>query len=210
MIIHTFPVGAFQVNCYVVADEATREGVLVDPGDEVAAVLGFVRREGLKIRAILLTHGHVDHVMRAQEFKESLGVPICAHPADRPLIAGAPQDALRFGLAPGPVAEVDQDLGDGQDFQAGPLTFQVLHVPGHTPGGVALVLGGCAFTGDTIFAGAVGRTDLPGGDRRQLERSIRTRIYTLPEDTVLYPGHGPATTVGEEKRSNPFVRGFDP
>ncbi len=210
MIIHTRPVGAFQMNCYLVADEATREGVVVDPGDEISSLLDLIRREGLKIAALLLTHGHVDHVMHAQELKEALGVPICAHPGDLELIQAAPQQALMFGLAPGPVPVVDQPLQEGVAFQAGPLTFRVLHVPGHSPGGVALVLGNCAFVGDTIFAGSIGRTDLPGGDYRQLVESIRRKLYTLPEDTVLYPGHGPATTVGQEMRSNPFVRALSP
>lgn len=210
MIIHTRPVGAFQMNCYLVADEATREGVVIDPGDEIPLLLDLIRREGLKIQAILLTHGHVDHVMHAQDLKAALGIPLCAHPADQDLLQAAPQQALMFGLTPGPVPVVDQELQEGVAFQAGPLTFRVLHVPGHSPGGVALVIGDCAFVGDTLFAGSVGRTDLPGGDFRQLARSIRGKLYTLPEQTVLYPGHGPATTVGEERRSNPFVRALGP
>ncbi len=210
MIIHTRPVGAFQMNCYLVADEATREGVVIDPGDEIPLLLDLIRREGLKIQAILLTHGHVDHVMHAQDLKAALEIPLCAHPADQDLLQAAPQQALMFGLTPGPVPVVDQELQEGVAFQAGPLTFRVLHVPGHSPGGVALVIGDCAFVGDTLFAGSVGRTDLPGGDFRQLARSIRGKLYTLPEQTVLYPGHGPATTVGEERRSNPFVRALGP
>jgi len=210
MIIHTCPVGAFQMNCYLVADEATREGVVIDPGDEIPDLLEVIRREGLKIRAILLTHGHVDHVMHAQDLKVALNVPICGHPDDRDLLRAAPQQAMMFGLRPGPVPVLDQDLQEGLPFQAGPLTFRVLHVPGHSAGSVAFLVGDCAFVGDTLFAGSVGRTDLPGGDFRKLARSIREKLYTLPESTVLYPGHGPTTTVGEERRTNPFVRAAGP
>jgi len=209
MLIRTCPVGAFQMNCYLVADEETRDGVLIDPGDETERLLELVQREGVTIRALLLTHGHVDHVMRAQEVKEALGVPLYAHPNDMELIQAAPQQAAFFGLEPGPVAVVDGELKEGVDFRAGSLTFKVLHTPGHSPGGVVLVCGNTAFVGDTIFAGSVGRTDLPGGDARQLAQSIRSRIYRLPEETILYPGHGPTTTVGEEKSSNPFVRALE-
>ncbi len=209
MLIRTCPVGAFQMNCYLVADEETRDGVLIDPGDESGRLLDLIRTEGVTIRALLLTHGHVDHVMRAQEVKEALGVPLHAHPGDLELIQAAPQQAMLFGLEPGPIPVVDGELREGTDFRAGSLVFQVLHTPGHSPGGVVLLSGGNAFVGDTIFAGSVGRTDLPGGDFRQLQRSIRNRIYSLPDDTILHPGHGPATTVGEEKRSNPFVRALD-
>lgn len=209
MIILTCPVGAFQMNCYLVADEATREGVVVDPGDETEALLDRIRGEGLKIHALLLTHGHVDHALRAQDLKEALGVPLYAHPGDLPLLEVLPQQAMRFGLLPGRVPVVDGPLEGGTDFQAGPLTLRVLHTPGHSPGGVTLVAGSAAFVGDAIFAGSIGRTDLPGGDHRLLARSIREKIYALPDDTVLYPGHGPTTTVGEEKRTNPFVRAFD-
>jgi glyoxylase-like metal-dependent hydrolase (beta-lactamase superfamily II) len=209
MKIRTCPVGAFQTNCYLVADEETREGVLIDPGDETERLLKLVRNEGVTVRALLLTHGHVDHVMRAQEVKEALKAPIYAHRADLDLIRTAPQQAEFFGLESGPVPVVDGELKEGEDFRVGNLVFQVLHTPGHTPGGIVLVSGNSAFVGDTIFAGSVGRTDLPGGDGRQLAQSIRTKLYRLPDETILYPGHGPTTTVGEEKSSNPYVRALD-
>lgn len=208
MIIHTCPVGPFQMNCYIVADEATREGVVIDPGDEIPALLELIRRDGLKIQAILLTHGHIDHVLHSQDLKEALGVKMYAHPDDVPMIQAAPQQAAFFGLPPGRVPVVDGSLQEGTPFQAGPLTFQVLHTPGHSPGGVTLVTGGVAFVGDAVFAGSIGRTDLPGCDHQALTTAIRNKIYALPEETVLYPGHGPSTTVGEEKRTNPFVRAF--
>lgn len=208
MRVHTCPVGPFQMNCYIVVDEATREGVVIDPGDEIPVLLDLIRREGLKIHALLLTHGHIDHVLHSQDMKEALGVPMYAHPEDVPMIQAAPEQASFFGLPPGRVPVVDGPLQEGVPVQAGPLTFQVLHTPGHSPGGVTLVCGGSAFVGDAVFAGSIGRTDLPGCDGRQLTRSIREKIYKLPEDTVLYPGHGPATTVGEEMRTNPFVRAF--
>lgn len=208
MIIHTLPVGPFQMNCYVVADETTRDAVIIDPGDEVEEIVGLVRREGLKVHALLLTHGHVDHVLHAQDAKDALGVPLFAHPDDLPLIARAPEQAMFFGLRPGRVAQVDGPLEEGVAFQAGTLTFRVLHTPGHSPGGVTLAIGQAAFVGDSVFAGSIGRTDLPGCDHGSLVRSIRNKIYSLPDETVLYPGHGPATTVGEEKRTNPFVRAF--
>lgn len=207
MIVHRCPVGPFEMNCYLAADPVTREGVVIDPGDEIEALLALIERERLEIRAILLTHGHIDHVARAQEMKLALGVPMYAHPAEAPLLAAAPQQARLFGLRPGPVPEVDGPLTGGMVFEAGPLRFQILDTPGHSPGGITLVSGQDAFVGDAIFAGSIGRTDLPGGDLPTLLRSIREQIYPLGDETVLHPGHGPATTVGRERATNPFVQG---
>ncbi|HXE71389.1 MAG TPA: MBL fold metallo-hydrolase [Candidatus Nitrosotenuis sp.] len=205
MIIRTYPVGPFQMNCYLVADEATRQGVLIDPGDETEWLLDQIQREGVQIQCIYLTHAHIDHVARAQEAKQALGVPLYVHEADAPLLKAAPQQALMLGLRPGPPVEPDGWLREGE-VSAGPLTFRVLHTPGHSPGGVTLVIGDHAFVGDAIFAGSIGRTDLPGGDLEVLLRSIKEKILTLGDQVILHPGHGPATTVGEERRSNPFLQ----
>lgn len=201
------PVGPFQMNCYVVADDTTREGVVIDPGDETEALLELIREEGLAIRAILLTHAHLDHVARAQDMKEALGVPMYLHPADMPLLKAVPQQAVMLGLPAPRVPTVDGPLEEGTPFEAGPLRFEVRHTPGHSPGGVCLIPEGekVAFVGDAVFAGSIGRTDLPGGDYDTLIRSIREEILTLPDEVVLYSGHGPPTTVGRERRSNPFL-----
>jgi len=200
--------GTFAENCYIVADPETRDAVVVDPGEEAELFLRRIRTEGLDVRAIWLTHAHIDHVLGVRRVSEATGAPIYLHPADRPLYDRAADQAAMFGLtaqAPPPPAV---QLADGDHLSCGHFQFEVLHVPGHSPGHVAFVGPGVALVGDVIFAGSVGRTDLPGGDGEALLRSIRTRLLTLPDDTVLYPGHGPETTVARERASNPFVTGL--
>jgi len=201
-----FPNGPFAENCYLVAHAASREAVLLDPGEESELFLGRLKAEGWKLKAIWLTHAHIDHVQGLAAVKAATGAPILLHPADRPLYDNAPSQAAMFGLQLDVLPPVDGSLADGQTVSVGPYDFEVRHTPGHSPGSVSFVGHGLALSGDVLFAGSVGRTDLPGGDTGLLLTSIKTRLYNLPDDTAVLSGHGPATTIGAEKRGNPFVR----
>ncbi len=198
--------GPFAENGYLVADPESREAVIVDPGEEAALFLARLKSEGWAPRAIWITHGHIDHVAGVAEIRAETGVPVLLHPADRPLYDNAPHQAMMFGLRMDAPPPPDRDLTDDLTLNVGGCAFQVIHVPGHSPGHVAFVADGVCLSGDVLFAGSIGRTDLPGGDTETLMTSIRDRMFGLPDDTVVWPGHGPATTIGEEKRTNPFVR----
>jgi glyoxylase-like metal-dependent hydrolase (beta-lactamase superfamily II) len=202
--------GVFQENCYIVADRTVQDAVLVDPGEEVELFLNRLSFEQLSLRAVWLTHAHVDHVMGVKRVVEDTGVPVYLHPADRPLYDGTAQQGAWLGIRPEQPPPPDFEFAHGDTVSVGTCEFEVRHVPGHSPGGVALVGHGAAIAGDALFAGSIGRTDLPGGDGAQLLRSIREQLLTLPDETVVYPGHGPATTVGEERRFNPFLTGGYP
>ncbi len=202
----------FHKNGYVLACKKTREGVLVDPGDEVAELLRVVAEEKLDIRRILLTHAHVDHVSGTAKAKAATGAPVWLHHADLPLYERAVEQAAVFGFDIEPPPPVDRFYDLSAPIDVGTLSARVLHTPGHTPGGVCLLVGpsGAAGTvllaGDTLFAGSIGRTDLPGGDYDTLIGSIRDVLFVLPNDLVVHPGHGPSTTIGRERRTNPFLR----
>jgi hydroxyacylglutathione hydrolase len=198
--------GAFAENCYLVADPVSGDAAVVDPGEDVDLFLARLRHEGWAPRAIWLTHAHVDHVAGVARLAAATGAPVLLHPADRPLYDRFPAQAAMFGLEAEPLPAPDGDLADGGRVTVGGCAFDVLHTPGHTPGGVTLAGYGLAFVGDALFAGSIGRTDLPGGDTETLLASIRDRLFSLPDATVVYAGHGPATTIGAEKRDNPFVR----
>jgi hydroxyacylglutathione hydrolase len=208
VILHTIHVGITQTNCYVVGCEETHEGAVIDPGGNPKRILKAVEESGLTIRYVLNTHCHFDHMGANAAVVAATGARLALHPAELPILQ-ARGGAAWFGV---PVKESpmpDVELEDGQTLEVGTLRFQVLHTPGHSPGGVTFYLEeeGVAFDGDVIFQMGVGRYDLPGGDWETLVRSIREVLFTLPDDTVLYSGHGPETTVGREKRSNPWVRG---
>lgn len=207
MIIKTYPVGDLQTNCYIVGDENTKIGAIIDPGAESKYLLEQISSLGLAIKAILLTHGHFDHVGAVADIAETLGIPLWCHGQDSEYVTDCVRQGSSFGIyverAP---KKIDCEYVDGQQLDIGPLSFQVLHTPGHTPGGVTLVLGKNAFTGDSLFRGSIGRTDFVGGNHRQLIDSIRTKIFALPDDTIIYPGHGPKSTIAYEKDNNPFVK----
>ncbi len=203
----TMPVGNFATNCYLVYDD-NNVGVIVDPGGEAKKILEAVEAYKLDIKAILLTHGHCDHLAAAAEVQEALKLPLYIHPDDVEELKRCREEALEFGLEePKGAPNVTDSFQEGQILKFGALEFRVLHTPGHTPGGVTLVCGAKAFCGDTIFRASVGRTDFPGGDQRRLFTSIQNKIYALAEDTILFTGHDAKTSVGYEKRNNPFVRG---
>ena len=201
------PNGAFSQNCYLVHPAGSREAAVVDPGEESDRVLREARSRGLDIRAIWLTHAHVDHIMGVAAVREATGAPVYLHPADRPLYDNLPAQALWFGLRLPAPPPPDHDLAHGDRLRLGDVELEVRHVPGHSPGHVVLVGPGCALVGDVVFAGSIGRTDLPGGDLDALLGGIHREVLTLPDETVLYPGHGPVTTVGQERRANPFLGG---
>jgi len=207
VIISVLPVGLIQTNCYIVGCEETKEGVVIDPGGHPERILAEVERHGLTIRYVLDTHAHFDHIDANGPIVEATGATLALHPADLPLLKTAGGAAL-FGLpaTPGPLP--DLELRDGDELTVGELRFRVLHTPGHTPGHVCFYepKEGVLFDGDVLFHRGVGRTDLPGGSWEQLMHSIRTILFALPDETVVYSGHGPATTIGEEKRLNPWVR----
>ena len=210
MKIEIFPVGPFQMNCYLAYDEASKTGVIFDPGDEVPALLERIRQLDLKLSHILLTHGHIDHVAYAEDMHQALKVPMLLHKDDWAMAENAPRQAAMFGLPPGPVPKMDGELTVQKEFLAGPFTFEIRHAPGHSPGSVLLISHPhkMVFAGDVVFQGSIGRTDLPGGNHRQLIDSIGREVLTLPDDYQLLPGHGPGTTVGAERRGNPFLQEF--
>lgn len=198
-------------NGFVVAGDEAAEAILIDPGDEVGALLGVIETEKLDVKAILLTHAHLDHVTGVGRAKTALGVPIWLHRDDLFLYEGAVTQGRMFGLAVDPPPPVDHFFEVGVPFEFGNLTVDILHTPGHCPGGVCLAVGPRGkterelFVGDTLFAGSIGRTDLPGGDYDTLIRSIREVLFAFPDDTIVHSGHGPDTTIGAERRTNPFL-----
>lgn len=206
MIVRTLPVGPLETNCYLVGCEQTHLGAVIDPGGDAADILAAIRRDGLTVEYVLLTHAHFDHTGAAREIVEATRAPLALHPDDLPVLH-ARGGAAMFGLWVQPCPEPTLSLADGQVIELGAVQLHVLHTPGHAPGHVTFHAprARAAFDGDVLFQMGIGRTDFPGCSYRQLMDSIRTKLFTLPDDTVIYPGHGPATTVGDEKRHNPFL-----
>jgi glyoxylase-like metal-dependent hydrolase (beta-lactamase superfamily II) len=211
MIVHVETAGPFVQNGYVVGCEATREAVLIDPGDGVQAMLGFVERESLTVRHILLTHAHIDHVTGVAAAKRALGVPVYLHRDDLFLYEDVVQHGLMFGVRVEPQPPIDVFYAAGQAIAFGECEARPHHTPGHCPGGVCLQIGRTGtrgkelFVGDTLFAGSIGRSDLPGGDYSVLMASIRTVLFSFGDDAIVHSGHGPDTTIGRERATNPFL-----
>ena len=205
MRVETFTLGELEENAYLVLDEASSVCVAIDPGDGPKPLVERIERDGLKLAAILLTHGHWDHIAGIKKMRAAFDAPVYLHEADVPLYSHVVEQAAFFGSSAERLPPLDRQVKGGDVIEAGPLRFEVIHTPGHTPGGVCYKLGDIVFVGDTIFAGSIGRTDLPGGSWEQLLDSIRRRILALDDTVILYPGHGPPTTVGEERSSNPFL-----
>jgi hydroxyacylglutathione hydrolase len=208
VILKTFPVGPLQCNCTILGDEASGEAMVVDPGDNVPQILSFLAEHQLKLQQIVVTHGHIDHVGGAARLKKATGAPVLLNQNDMELLQMMDVQAAWIGVAPPEVEAPDASAEDGLSTGIAGHRAQILHTPGHTQGSVCLHFAPekLLLAGDTLFAGSIGRTDLPGGDGKQILRSIHDRVLTLPDETRVIPGHGPATTIGEERATNPFLQ----
>jgi len=202
----TVVVGSLQTNCYLVYCEESRACAVVDPGADPGKIFGAVEEAGLKPEIIIDTHAHVDHIGANKDFKEKYQIPLCLHKADLGLLRNCLQSGIALMLGAKPSPEPDRFLSEGDVVPLGSGELEVIHLPGHSPGSIGLIGEGFVISGDTLFCGGVGRTDLPGGSWDELAESIRGKIFTLPDETVVLPGHMDATTVGREKTSNPYVR----
>lgn len=208
MILETFPVGPLQCNCTILGDEEAGEAIVIDPGDEIGRIERRLRERGLKLKQILITHAHIDHVGGALKLKKLTGAPIFMNENDLGLLQAMEMQAAWLGMAPPETAPPDASLKEGQRVGLERFPADVLHTPGHTQGSICLHVAPMKLlvAGDTLFAGSIGRTDLPGGNHRQIIDSIHTRLLALPDETRVLPGHGPETTIGEERESNPFLQ----
>ena len=207
MIHEILPVGALQCNCSILGDESSHEAVVVDPGDDIPHIMAILQRHGLTVKQILITHAHIDHIAGAARLKALTGAPILYNPNDLPLVKMMDVQAAWLGMPTPEVHAPDEALEEGRIIAITGLSGNILHTPGHTQGSVCLHLPAqnMVLAGDTLFAGSVGRTDLPGGDTRTLIRSIHNKLLTLSDETVVVPGHGPITTIGQERETNPFL-----
>ena len=207
MIHEIIPVGPLQCNCSIIGDEATREAMVIDPGDDINDVLALVRKHKLQVKQIVITHAHIDHVGGAMKLRAITGAPILLNQNDYALLKMLDAQAVWVGVPPPGKVEIDRSVTTGETVSAGSHTAQILHTPGHTEGSNCLYFAAekKLIAGDTLFAGSIGRTDLPGGDMQKIMRSLHDTVLSLPDETVVVPGHGELTTIGEERESNPFL-----
>lgn len=207
MIHEILPVGPLQCNCSVVGDEESREALVIDPGDQIEEVLAIVGRHGLQVKQIIITHAHIDHVGGAMKLKRATGAPILLNQSDTMLLKMLDAQAAWVGMAPPGAVTVDASLDHAGTVRAGTLAASVIHTPGHTQGSVCLYFEPekKLIAGDTLFAGSIGRTDLPGGSMEKILASLHHRVMALPDETLVVPGHGPLTTIGQERETNPFL-----
>lgn len=208
LILEHFPVGPLQCNCVIIGDESSKTAIIVDPGDEAQRIFATLSRHGLTVRAVVATHAHIDHVGALADLKQLTGAPAMIHEADVPLYEHLAEQAGWLGVSTPKVTTLDRYLGDGDRLEVGAHALDVLHTPGHSPGSLSFIIADrspLVLAGDTLFAGSIGRTDLWGGSFPQIIESIRTKLLTLPDDVVVIPGHGPRTTIGTERDSNPFL-----
>jgi hydroxyacylglutathione hydrolase len=207
-ILYRREVGPLACNCYIVGDAATTEAIVIDPGGDADEIAGAIASRSLTIVAIVATHAHFDHIIAAERLRELTGAPFYLHDGDRALLDWMQTSGRLFlGVDLPPPPEVDRPAPEGEILTAGDVKLEVLHTPGHSPGSISLVADGAVFSGDTLFAGSIGRTDLPGGDTSQLLQVITDKLFPLGDDMAVHPGHGPSTKIGDERRFNPFVGG---
>jgi len=205
MVLTRLVVGPLQVNCYILADEKTRDAVVIDPGDDAADILKVIKDKGLKVKYIINTHAHFDHVGANRALKEATGAELLLHEADAAVLSTVSHQSRSFGMGDVKSPSADRYVKQGDILKAGEISLKVLHTPGHSPGGISLLEEGMVFTGDSLFAGSIGRTDFPGGDLLTLLGSIKKNLLILPDETKVFPGHGPASTIGGEREENPFL-----
>ncbi|MFP4194323.1 MAG: MBL fold metallo-hydrolase [Desulfosalsimonas sp.] len=205
MILKTLAVGPIMANCYILGCERTKSAAVIDPGDDADRILMKLSEDNLTLKYIINTHGHFDHVGGNAALKKASGAEILIHKADEPMLAELGRTAASFGLPAENSPPPDRTIDEGDEISFGDITLKVLHTPGHSPGGVSLHTDKMVFVGDALFAGSIGRTDLPGGDYNTLISNIKTKLLVMDDNTKVYTGHGPATTIGQEKRSNPFL-----
>ena len=208
MIHKIFPVGPLQCNCSVIGDEQTHEAMVIDPGDQIDEILAILKQEKLKLTQIVITHAHIDHVGGAMKLKAATGAPILMNQDDQALLKMLDVQATWIGMRPPGAVVVDESVADGRVLKIGAIPANVIHTPGHTEGSICLYMPEqqTLVAGDTLFAGSIGRTDLPGGSFDKIIRSIHTRVLGLPDETTVVPGHGPKTTIGQERETNPFLQ----
>lgn len=208
MIHEIFPVGPLHCNCSVVGDEQSREAIVIDPGDNIDEILGIVERHQLTVKQIVVTHAHIDHVGGAMKLKQLTGAPILLNQNDDMLLKMLDVQATWIGVRPPGNVTIDHHIGDADHVRAGSLDATVIHTPGHTEGSVCLYFPAekKLIAGDTLFAGSIGRTDLPGGSTKKIMKSLHTKVLALPDETIVVPGHGDLTTIGEEREFNPFLK----
>lgn len=208
MIVRALPVGPLQTNCYITGCEKTRQAAVIDPGGDVDRILSALDKDDFNLSAIINTHGHFDHVGGNNALKKATQADLMIHELDTPMLAHLTQTAAAWGLRAEASPAADRLLEDGDLIEVGDIQFKVIHTPGHSPGGICLYAKAekALFVGDTLFAGSIGRTDLPGGDYDTLIHSIQSKLFILPDETVVYNGHMQSTTIGQEKRFNPFCR----
>jgi glyoxylase-like metal-dependent hydrolase (beta-lactamase superfamily II) len=207
MIHEIIQVGPLRCNCSILGDDATSEAMVIDPGDDIADVLAIIRKHGLQVKQIVITHAHIDHVGGAMKLRAATGAPILLNQNDYALLKMLDEQADWIGVPPPGTVEIDRSVQSGETVAAGSLSASVLHTPGHTEGSICLYFAAekKLIAGDTLFAGSIGRTDLPGGSMQKILRSLHDTVLALPDDTVVVPGHGRLTTIGEERESNPFL-----
>lgn len=208
MIHEILPVGPLQCNCSIIGDETSGEAMVIDPGDDIAGVLAVVQKHNLKVKQMVITHAHIDHVGGAMRLREATGAPILLNQNDYALLKMLDVQAAWIGMKDPGEVKIDGSVGDQETVQAGPLIATVMHTPGHTEGSICLYFPAekKLIAGDTLFAGSIGRTDLPGGSFEKIMRSIHEKVLSLPDETSVLPGHGPITTIGEERENNPFLK----
>jgi hydroxyacylglutathione hydrolase len=207
MIHEIIQVGPLQCNCSIIGDDATREAMVIDPGDDIKNVLAIIRKHNLQVKQIVITHAHIDHVGGAMKLRAATGAPILLNQNDYVLLKMLDAQAEWIGVPPPGAVEIDRSVQSGETVSAGSLSARVLHTPGHTEGSICLYFAADKklIAGDTLFAGSIGRTDLPGGSMKKIMRSLHDTVLALPDETVVVPGHGRLTTIGEERERNPFL-----